>query len=82
MNTTKRKGDVTRTKEENTNMLLEGFGGAVIAKHYLQASCKFSDFFKKKEEKYQLIASLERIHNRSKEYVFLSKEWLEPTYTW
>jgi hypothetical protein len=55
MNTTNRKGDVTRTKEENTSMLLEGFGGAVIGKRYLQASCEFSDFFDKTKETHQLL---------------------------
>ena len=71
--------DANRTKEENAKMLCDGFGGAAIGKRYLQASCKFSDFFEKKKDEF--ITPLERIHNRSKECVFLSKEWLEPTYS-
>lgn len=79
MDTKNKKGSVTRTKETNIEMLLEGFGGAVIGKRYLQASCKFSDFFKETNE---LKASFKNITKDSnKECVLLSKEWLEPTYS-
>jgi hypothetical protein len=72
--------DASRTKEENTKMLCDGFGTAVSGKRYLQASCEFSDFFDKKKDAF--IKPLERIHNESnEECVFLSKEWLEPTFS-
>jgi hypothetical protein len=78
-NITDNKGE-NRTKEENTDMLLHGFGGAVIGKRYLQASCKFSDFFFINKED-QLRKPFKKIYDESKECDLLSKEWLEPTFS-